>query len=72
MTARGPSRPSINGALIEGSGEPPWSDATQTHFAVSTVQLDGRTLARALIGGCIGNFLEWFDFANCSDCSRLR
>ncbi len=58
-----PSRPSISGALIENGSEPP-SDTKQAQSARdSDAQLDGRTLARALIGGCIGNFLEWFDFA---------
>ena len=25
--------------------------------------LDNKVLMKALIGGCVGNFLEWFDFA---------
>eukprot|EP01043_Picozoa_sp_COSAG02_P098592 COSAG02_NODE_34733_length_479_cov_0.731579_1_plen_73_part_01 len=46
--------------------EPP-SDATEELADNNPTQLEhtleGNTLVRALIGGCIGNFLEWFDFA---------
>jgi MFS transporter, MHS family, proline/betaine transporter len=69
-------RPSISGALIDrGDDEqlsdvqlsddpPPQQPADDTADAGDAAeQLDNRTLIRALIGGCVGNFLEWFDFS---------
>ena len=43
------------GAVLEGGAEAPTK--------LSELDVGGQSLAKVMVGACIGNFLEWFDFA---------